>query len=264
MPDQMHCRICNSENLNLFYQQGNNNQFKYYKCRNCGLVNLDLTGLEITEYQHKYFGRFVPPDDYEKEKGAYEAYRFIRKYVPFKGRYLDIGCGSGGVLYFARKEGWEVKGIEISPQYAEYVRKRLNIEVDVADFLQYEYAGEKFDLVSLRHVLEHLPDSLLAMRKIYELLKDEGYAHFEFPNIQSASHRIKRFLAYTRMYHKKYNSTYFPGHCNEFSRKAFINLLDKTGFQLIRWETYSFKPVTDFFYNRIHIGTKARAIVKKI
>jgi 2-polyprenyl-3-methyl-5-hydroxy-6-metoxy-1,4-benzoquinol methylase len=260
----MHCRICNSNNLKLFYQQGNKNQFKFYKCKDCGLINLDLTGLEITEHQHQYFERFVPPHDYEEEKGAYHAYRFIKKYVPVGERYLDIGCGWGRVLYFARKDGWKVKGIEISPQYAEYVQDRLNIEVDVADFLQYENPGEKFDLVSLRHVLEHLPDSLLAMKKINELLKDNGYAHFEFPNINSVSHRLKRFLSRSGIHKKKYSPTYKPGHCNEFSKKTFIYLLNKTGFQLIRWETYSFKQFNDFIYNRIHIGTKARAIVKKV
>src|SRR4030042_5015314 len=260
----MYCRICNCKKLKLFYCQGNNNQFRYYKCKNCGLVNLDLTGLEITEYQHKYYGRFIPPKDYEEEKGAREAYDFIKKYIPLKGRYMDIGCGWGRLLYFARKDGWEVKGIEISPQYAEYVRNRLNFEVDVADFLQYQNTGEKFDLVSLRHVLEHLPDSLLAMNKINGLLKDKRYAHFEFPNINSASHKIKRFLTWVGIYKKKYNEDYFPGHCNEFSKKTFKYLLDKTGFQLLRWETYSFKPFNDFIYNRIHLGTKARAIVRKI
>lgn len=260
----MHCRICNSKQLKLFYCQGNTNQFSYYKCKNCDLVNLDLTGLEINQYQHKYYRRFIPPSDYEEEKGASDAYRFITKYVPVKGKYLDIGCGWGRLLYFARKDGWEVKGVEISPQFAEYVRSRLNIEVDIADFLLYENTHEKFDLISLRHVLEHLPDSILAMNKIYNLLKNTGYAHFEFPNINSVSHRIKRFLIRTGIHKKQYDSSYFPGHCNEFSKKTFIYLLAKTRFQLIRWETYSFKPFNDCIYNRIHIGTKARVIVKKI
>jgi hypothetical protein len=40
--------------------------------------------------------------------------------------------------------------------------------------------------------------------------------------------------------------------------------LKLTNFELVRWETYSNKPFTNFIYNRIKIGTKARAIVRKI
>ncbi|KPK87686.1 MAG: hypothetical protein AMS27_01765 [Bacteroides sp. SM23_62_1] len=260
----MHCRICKSNELTLFYSIGDNNQFKYYKCEKCGLVNLDLTGLKIAEHQHQYFKRFKPKADYDKDIRAIQVYRFIKKYVPGKGKYLDIGCGGGNVLYQARKDGWEVKGIEISPPFAEYVRERFNIEVDIADFMEYDTTKEKYDLVSVRHVLEHLPDSLLAMRKIYELLKDDGFAHLEFPNIKSITHRLKRFLSVTGIHKKKYGPSFLPGHCNEFSKATFVYLLNKTGFQLIRWETYSFKPLMNNIYNRVHIGGKARTIIKKI
>ena len=111
---------------------------------------------------------------------------------------------------------------------------------------------------------EHLPDSILAMNKISALLKEGGYGHFEFPNINSISHRIQRFLSKTKIHRRKYSTSYQPGHCNEFSRKAFCHLLKLTNYELVRWETYSNKPLINFIYNRIKIGTKARAIVRKI
>jgi len=45
---------------------------------------------------------------------------------------------------------------------------------------------------------------------------------------------------------------------------GFKYLLKETGFELVRWETYSFKPVPDFMYNHLHFGTKARAVVRRI
>ena len=260
----MNCRICDNSNLTLFYTQGDRNQFHFYKCPECGLINLDLDGLKIAKHQLKYFARFNPIENYENEKGAREAYHFIKRYVPTKGSYLDIGCGGGAVLYFARKDGWQVRGLEISPDYARYVHDTLGIEVDTGDFLEYDDFQEKFDLISLRHVLEHLPDSILALNKIGALLKGGGYAHFEFPNINSISHRIQRSLSRLHIHQRKYSDSYRPGHCNEFSKSTFIYLLGLTNFELVRWETYSFKPVTNFVYNRIKIGTKARAIVRKI
>lgn len=259
----MKCRVCKNPDLKLYYIQGDQNQFMYYKCPQCGLVNLDLENMKITESQQKYADRFKPPQDYEKEKGAKAAFRFVSKYVSGKGRYMDIGCGSGSVLYFFKKDGWEVKGLELSPVFAEHVKKHMDIDVKVANFLEYE-TSDRFELVSLRHVLEHLPDSILAMTKISNLLTDGGYAHFEFPNINSLSHRFQRFRNRFIAIRKKYKPGYAPGHCNEFCKSSFKYLLKETGFELVRWETYSFKPVPNFIYNHLHFGTKARAVVRNI
>lgn len=259
----MKCRVCQSTSLRLYYVQGDKDQFRYFKCRTCGLVNLNLESLNITQSQQKYADTFKPPADYEKRHGDREAFRFASRYVPGKGRFMDIGCGNGSVLYFFKKAGWEVRGLELSPVFAEHVRKSLNVEVEVANFLDYNYKGDKFDLVSLRHVLEHLPDSKEALNKISGLLTPHGYAHFEFPNINSLTHRIQRFRNRFKWLRKKYKAGYAPGHCNEFSKRSFMYLLNKTGFELVRWETYSLKPVPDFIYNHLHFGTKARAVVKK-
>jgi SAM-dependent methyltransferase len=260
----MICRICKNENLRLYYIQGHRGEYKYYKCDNCGLVNLDLENLDIIDNQQQFADRFKTPVDYESEKGALDAFRFISKYIAVKGNHLDIGCGNGALLYFSRKGGWNVKGLELSPVFAEYIINTLSIDVEVADFLKYEGSKGEFDLVSLRHVLEHLPDSVLALTKIRNLLKENGYAHFEFPNINSLSHHYQRLRDKVPFMKKKYKLSFASGHCNQFSRKAFESLLQRTGFRLIRWETYSFKPWKSLFFNHIHIGTKARAIVQRI
>jgi hypothetical protein len=110
----MKCRLCQNDDLRLYYIQGDKDQFRYYKCQHCGLVNLDLQNMAIAENQQKYADRFKPPQDYEKEYGARHAFMFASRYVPAKGRYMDIGCGSGSVLYFFNKAGWQV-GLELSP-----------------------------------------------------------------------------------------------------------------------------------------------------
>jgi SAM-dependent methyltransferase len=248
----------------LFYAQGSKDQFKYYKCTNCHLVNLDLQGKGNIENQEKYGSHNILPKDYNKVKESLDSFDFVSKYVHTKGKYLDIGCGFGSVLYFFRKNGWEVKGLELSLVLADHVKSTLQIDVEVSDFLLFEGNSEKCDLVSLRHVLEHLPDSVLAMKKISGILKKNGYAHFEFPNINGFSHRLQRFRNRIRFLRKEYSADYLPGHCNEFSRYTFAYLLKQTGFQLIRWETYSRKPLSNFIYNHFHFGTKARAIVQKI
>jgi len=261
---KMVCRICGSSILVFKYSQGSNHQFKYYRCKRCKLINIDLDNVKIVENQHKYVEIFNPPLDYENEKEALNAYNFISKFIPFKHTYLDIGCGSGSVLYFFKKNGWKVKGLELSSVFADHVKNKLDIEVDVCDFMVYQDGLKQYDLVSLRHVLEHIPNSIFVMNKISELLKENGYVYFEFPNINSLSHRIQRLRNKIKIFQKKYPKSFVPGHCNEFSKYSFNYLLKQTGFKLIRWETYSNKPLTNLLYNRFHFGTKARVIVQKI
>ncbi len=260
----MKCRVCDSEDLKLFYTQGHEDQFHLYRCGVCGLVNLDMEGLNLLDHQEKYAGEEEVPGDYEADPRVRQSYRFIKKYVPVTGKYMDIGCGGGGMLYYAQKDGWNVKGLELSPVLARLVSEKLGVDVDVANFLEYVRDEGEYDLVSLRHVLEHLTDSISAMKNISRLLKPDGYAHLEFPNINGISFRLKRFLTRMGLYKKKYQPDWRPGHCNEFSRGAFEHLLGRTGFRMIRWETYTHKPFADFFYNNIHIGTKARVIIQKI
>jgi 2-polyprenyl-3-methyl-5-hydroxy-6-metoxy-1,4-benzoquinol methylase len=259
----MECRVCNGKDLEFFYDQGRTKQFRFYRCRNCGLVNLDMDHTAIVGNQKKYSDQPLKQTDYEKNTGGLKAFLFAKKYIPGKGKFLDIGCGAGSVLYFFKKDGWDVSGLELSEVLAEHVRSRLNIQVEVTDFLKLTDHKTRYDLISLRHVLEHLPDPLLAMKKISELLVENGFGHIEFPNINSLSHRFQRVRNKWDLLRKKYDPDFAPGHCNEFSKASFKFLIEKAGFDLIRWETYSNKPVPDFFNNHLHFGTKARAIIRK-
>lgn len=179
---------------------------------------------------------------------------------------LDIGCGNGRLMYLARRAGWQVKGLELSEEMAEMVRARLEAEVIVADFLEVEpdtISETPFDLVCLRHVLEHLPDCKLAMRKLRQLVRPDGRVLIEIPNVESVSKKVKRFLTNIGLRRTKYPAEMSIGHANEFCKTSFEYLLKETGFELVRWETYSKKPLANYLYNRIHIGNKARALIKR-
>ncbi|MBU0674526.1 MAG: class I SAM-dependent methyltransferase [Proteobacteria bacterium] len=260
----MKCRLCNDTNLSIYYRQGNKDQFIFYKCNNCKLVNLDLANLNHINNQKKYATEYIDPFDTKKNKGTINTYCFIKKNNLPKGKFLDIGCGNGSLLHYAHKDGWEVKGLELSEKLAEQVNSVLNIKVDVKNFQEIENFQEKFDLISLRHVLEHLPDSISAMNNISKLLNDDGYALLEFPNINSISFKTKLFMTKLNLYKKKYPVDYRPGHCNEFSRESFSYLIDKCNFRLVKWESYSTKAIFNFLYNHIHHGTKVRALIQKI
>jgi len=258
------CRLCGSEDLMLWMTDGHDVNLNYYKCGNCTLWNYDLDcGTDQTQYTEVY----VSPEDSSHEFNDHllASWNFLRRHTDKPGTIMDIGCGSAGLLYLARKEGWQVRGMELSAKAAHDIAEDQDIDVIVANFLEYDNPdNDKYDVVVLRHVLEHLPDSLLAMNQIGDLLKDSGLALLEFPNTRSVSYKIKRFFKNRGMRNKKFSVDWRPGHCNEFCRESFTYLLKQTGFELVIWHTYSNKPFANAFYRVFPMASKARALVRKI
>lgn len=257
------CRLCGSGGLTLYYTEGNDRQFRYYRCPHCGLVNYDLSG---GVDQEKHTERFVDPRDagHRVNVGTRQTYEFVKRHVRPPGTMLDIGCHNGSLLLCAREDGWTVRGLELFEFLARSVTEATGIEVAVCDFLQYEVPpGEAYDVVVLRHVLEHLPDSMLAMRKINALVKPDGLAVLEFPNTDSLSLRLKWFLGRQGLRRKRWPPEYVPHHANEFGRKAFEYLTGKTGFRTVKWESYSSRPGLTPLYRALGIGNKVRVIVRK-
>jgi SAM-dependent methyltransferase len=256
------CRLCGGTDLSECYSHGNDREWKYYRCRTCKVVNYDLS---CPLSQHRYIELTDPSDATHRiNRNQARSYEFIQSNIHQRGSILEIGCGNGKLLSLAREDGWTVHGIELSSEMAEFVGKTLSIDVDVADFLEYEPPdGLAYDAIVLRHVLEHLPDPVAAMRKIHALLADGGAAALEFPNIDSLDLRLARLFREKGPLRKKYPPDFLPGHCMEFCRASFEYLLNETGFTLEHWSTYSHTPALSPIYNALHYGNKARVLVRK-
>jgi SAM-dependent methyltransferase len=257
------CRLCGGADLYFYYSLGNQGQCKYYKCPTCQLVNYDLSGgLD----QEQYTSTFIDPtDDNEKwNLNKDQSFDFITRNVKEKGSFLDVGCGMGRMLYVAKRQGWQVKGLELSASMARRVSEVLDIEVVAGDFLEGKpFRGEQFDVVSLRHVIEHLPDSLGAVERLGDLVRPGGYLLLEMPNIEALDKRLKRAIVRRGWHKRKFPDDFKAGHCNEFCKESMAYLMDRSGFEMIHWETYSMKPLANFIYNRIHVGNKARMLARK-
>ena len=98
-----------------------------------------------------------------------------------QGRYLDVGCGSGGALGVARALGWEVTGVEVDEAAAEKAT-RFTAEIHVGDMLSAPFAARRFDVVTAFHVLEHVPDPVAVLRRMLRWLTPDGLLIVEVPN----------------------------------------------------------------------------------
>lgn len=114
----LRCRVCGGDNLRIEYSQGNRQEYRFYRCIRCRLVNHDLSG---GLSQIKYAEEFVDPFDdlHRHNRGQSSTYEFLRRHLPSRsgrqrGRMMDIGCGNGRLLLLAKNDGWKVSGLELS------------------------------------------------------------------------------------------------------------------------------------------------------
>src|SRR6185503_6823159 len=185
----MVCKLCGSTDLKLFYTQGDQRQFKFYRCKNCTLVLYDTTtGVN----QEKYIlTRVDPRANTRQNRGHRQTYAFIKRHLPKPCCLLDLGCGDGAVLWWAREDGWQVQGVELFAEHAQLVRETLGFDVEVSDITAYQGDKGAWHCVVLTHVLEHLPDPVGALIKIRGLLKPGGAGVLEFPNIDALDARLR-------------------------------------------------------------------------
>jgi len=147
--------------------------------------------------------------------------------IPFhgEGRVLDIGCGSGKFLHFAKGFGWDVHGVELDEAAAEYARSELGIDIRTGDLMDQAYEPKSFDVIRMSHVLEHLPDPMPELRRIREILEDDGLLVVMIPNVGSALAR-------------RFGGCWFaldaPRHLYSFSRETVTRLLEKAGLRVER------------------------------
>ncbi|MGI8640400.1 MAG: class I SAM-dependent methyltransferase [Pyrinomonadaceae bacterium] len=119
---------------------------------------------------------------YKQATYGYED-KFAR-YVP-NGTALEIGCGSASYLSLLKHHGWQVAGVDLSPQAAEAAKKYFDIDVFVGELEDAPFAEQSFDYIRMSHVVEHFTNPLRAMKKIREILKPNGVAYIEVPNAES-------------------------------------------------------------------------------
>ena len=188
-------------------------RFCYRQCQNCGLVFLfpPIPEDELGRYYPDYVTLVRAPSHTPvshrirqavKQMVAEEWYgyasedslrcawplRFLRKVMPLplrpllcqvpcrqpEGRVLDIGCGSGGYLAFLAGLGWTCYGVEPAPNSRTYAQEVLGLNVHPGPLAACGFEAGSFDLVTMWHVIEHLPNPVETLRRSTEFSNQMG------------------------------------------------------------------------------------------
>lgn len=133
------------------------------------------------------------------------------------GSLLDVGAGTGDFLLEAKKEGWEVFGIEPSQKARE---RALSKGIDLMDKIDFN-SSSAFDVITMWHVLEHVPDYKSQIVEMRNLLKPGGILVVAVPNFKSYD---------ARKYNHFWAGYDVPRHLWHFSRVGIINAITEKGF----------------------------------
>lgn len=136
---------------------------------------------------------------------------------------LDIGCATGEFLKFCATKGMIASGIEPSEKARKIAESEYNLNVGEEQAIK-NLKSSSFDIITMWHVLEHVPDINMRMEEIHRVLKNDGVTFIALPNHAS----------YDAEYYKTYWAAWdVPRHLFHFNRKSFQSLATKHGFRVI-------------------------------
>jgi len=242
------CSLCSNEETNpLLTKQG----FSIVKCCHCGFVYVDprVENKELTSlYRHNYCkNKDYGYVGYEQEKRLRiknferwlkDAEGYISKNAPVYS--LDVGCAAGYCLDLMNKKGWKAKGLELDEEM--FISLQQN-GYDISKSLLEDFNSEnKFSVITLFDVIEHIPNIDTSFSKLNSLLTDDGVVIMVTPNYNSFQRKLlgKKWFQYKPIEHIQY----FDRH----SLKAFA---ERNGLQIIYQAPCGQYADTQFLLNRL-------------
>ena len=180
------CPVCLSTDLAIC---GHCKAWTWRSCPVCGHAVLDIPEIANDEFQANYRKHMPTTGDivdgilnveqYTKNRATLKANRLalVGSYISDAASILDIGCG-GGYMLSDFKESHHIVGIEVDPLCVEACSS-LGVPCYAPTWLA--ESTEKFDIVMLWHVLEHVYDARKLMGVAIEKLNKGGHLIIEVP-----------------------------------------------------------------------------------
>lgn len=142
--------------------------------------------------------------------------------------FLDIGCATGMLIESMRSEGWDVRGVDVCRESADYGKAHRGVDIFPGTLEEAHFPDNTFGAVHFSHLIEHVPDPRGFLAEVRRILSPGGAALITTPNIDG-------FQA--RLFGKGWRSS-IADHLVLFSKKTLQRLVRESGFdvrQSVTW-----------------------------
>lgn len=155
------------------------------------------------EYRRDYKGTYQPKPKhtYRAAKVAVDRFRQLQPFLKPGSHVLDVGAGSGEVVYVLRASGYEASGFEPNEGYARFAAETLSVPVRQGFWQDVAIPPESQDVVTMFHVVEHLESPFDVMRRARQWLKPAGLLLVEVPNVEAVCQQPHTQFHRGHLYH---------------------------------------------------------------
>src|SRR5574344_10990 len=184
--------------------------------------------VERADFEEIYWDKIVDPDGVERNrlqerdkvlKNLKSEISFINNLSPSK--ILDVGCGLGFLLS-ALDDRHEKFGVEISSFASKYAGKYAQ-KIYNEPFEDIDFGDENFDCVISHHVIEHVENTEIFLKKNHSILKKDGILILSTPDFESVC---------AKLFKKNYRMLYDKTHTNLFSFDGLKKMVTDFGFEI--------------------------------
>jgi 2-polyprenyl-3-methyl-5-hydroxy-6-metoxy-1,4-benzoquinol methylase len=225
------CPICESSKLETALELDDyflsKESFTIQKCSECGFKftnpypDLDKLGAyykseEYISHSNTKKGLFSSLYQFVRSYTLRKKFDLIRSYNS-KGSILDIGCATGEFLNVFKLAKWETEGIEPDADARKMATDNYDLKIGEEQDIK-NIESESKDVITMWHVLEHVPDLNQRMEDLHRILKADGTIFIAVPNYKCHDEEI----------YGKYWAAYdVPRHLYHFSPESMTKLLAK-------------------------------------
>ena len=220
------------------YSIYNKKIYPLLKCKNCGLIRPNPlpynNSTKIKVYNkadniHFYNSKLkvieTENEDYKRYFKYFIPYQDLIKKYNIKGKALDIGCGAGHLLEVFKKNNLISEGTEINPLLVNALKPKFKVYFGEVE--NSKIKKDSYDLITFNQVLEHIEKPEEFIKKVNELLKQNGKIILAVPYLYGLVPTIIR----------KYWYGISKGqHLNFFSKKGLKILLERNGFEILEFK----------------------------
>ncbi len=184
-------------------------------CEDCGLYYAaDMPSRQFLDdyYARDYFSELSGSRLLYRLKSwfarlrAASQFSYITRHVTRSGekRILELGSADGTFLSLFQSAGWSVRGLEFNEYMAQKAREKYGIALERKHLLDLDPKRERYNVIALPHVLEHLPNPAEILAHCKKLLGERGIIFIELPNsplpAETTGEELAFYLETTHLY----------------------------------------------------------------